>query len=170
VKDLLHQGLPIIGKESYAQPSYPAVRKWQPVVEKLFKEKPEWEYMGLNASSRLYHRSTLISFHQKFPNIVDYAQQQPKHKFTEFNFLGFFAEKFEPEKYYFWNIHRGKPPTIRARQFWSWGGVTPEIALELKELGFKQTWPNTLNWRDKWLKKLDEYNRHLKQWLKFKRN
>lgn len=170
VSDLMRDGLPVIGKEKYSQPKYPAVRKWQPVVEKLFKEKPEWEYMGLNASSRLYHRSTLMAFHEKFPDIVDYAKRQPKHKFSEFNFIGFFAEQFEPKKYFFIDIHREKSPTIKARQFWSWGGITPEIARELKALGFEKKWPNTLKWYDLWYKKLDEANRHFKQWIKSFKN
>lgn len=170
VNDLIHEGLPVIGKEPYSQPKYPAVRKWQPIVEKLFREKPEWEYMGLNASSRLFHRSTLANFHQHFPDIVEYARRQPKHKFSEFNFLGFFAEKFEPQKYCFMDIHHEKIPAIKARQFWSWGGVTPEISRELKALGFEQKWPNTLNWYDLSLKKLDETNRNIKQWIKSFKN
>lgn len=167
VSDLLREDLPIIGKERYSQPKYPAVRKWQPVVEKLFGEKPEWEYMGLNASSRLYHRSTLAAFHQHFPSIVDYAQCQPKHKFSEFNFLGFFAEKFEPKKYCFIDIHDEKVPAIKARQFWSWGGITPEIEAELNKLGFVKRWPNTLNFGELFLKRWSEINRQIKQRLKF---
>ena len=170
VNDLLRAGLPVIGKELYAQPKYPAVRKWQPIVEKLFGKKPEWEYMGLNASSRLFHRSTLLAFHKKFPHLVEYAQQQPKHKFSEFNFLGFFAEQFEPQNYCFIDIHQEELPSIKARQFWSWGGITPEIAQELKSFGFEQKWPNTLKWYDLWFKKLDKSNRRLKQWIKSFKN
>jgi hypothetical protein len=76
----------------------------------------------------------------------------------------------ESEKYYFVDIHHDKPPSIKARQFLSWNGITPEIAHELKVLGFEKKWPNTLNWYDFWVKKLDESNRHLKQWIKSLKN
>lgn len=66
VKDLLVGDKPVIGKERYASPKDPAVRKWRPVVTKLFGQEPEWEYMGLNASSRLFHRSTLEAFERRF--------------------------------------------------------------------------------------------------------
>lgn len=169
VRDLLKDGKPVIGKERYAKPRYPAVRKWQPVVTKLFGVEPEWEYMGLNASARLFRRATLEAFERRFPDIEAYARRQPRHKFSEYNFLGFFAEQAEPENYEFVDIHAQNPPVMKARQFWSWGGITPAVRAELSALGFQATWPDTLTFPERLLKNIDYAVRRCKVWLRERR-
>jgi hypothetical protein len=169
VKDLLVGGRPVIGKERYASPKDPAVRKWRPVVTKLFGQEPEWEYMGLNASSRLFHRSTLEAFERRFPDIEAYARRQPRHKFSEYNFLGFFAEQTEPDRYAFVDVHAETPPAMKARQFWSWGGITPEIRAELATLGLHGAWPDTLTFGERLRKDLDYGLRRFKLWLRSRR-
>ena len=125
--------------------------------------------MGLNASSRLFHRSTLEAFERRFPDIEAYARRQPRHKFSEYNFLGFFAEQTEPDRYAFVDVHAETPPAMKARQFWSWGGITPEIRAELATLGLHGAWPDTLTFGERLRKDLDYGVRRFKLWLRSRR-
>ena len=65
--------------------------------------------------------------------ISDYVRNQPQRSFSEFNALGAYAYKFNHDKFA-WVDTQGDefallPPC--ARQFHSWGGITPEVEKEL---------------------------------------
>lgn len=53
--------------------------------------------------------------------------------FSEFNVMGAIAERFMPEKFRFIDTNVEELPPLYCKQFWSWGGITPEIAAEIEK-------------------------------------
>jgi hypothetical protein len=47
------------------------------------------------------------------------------------NALGAFIDRFESDRYFITDTEVWMPPSV-ARQFWSWGGITPEIKSEIE--------------------------------------
>lgn len=163
VRDFLSGDRPIIGKASYATLAGggEASVKWQAAVEALFGEKPEWEYMR-GHGSRLYRTDTLRAFERRFPDLEAYAHGVEKRLFSEFNFLGFFAEKREPDLYCFRDVGHEALPPQSSRQFWTVDGITPATLAELGSLGFRPRWPSTLSPLDKAKKWLSQTTRRTK--------
>jgi hypothetical protein len=137
--------------------------KWQAAVERLFGEQPEWEYMRSHGS-RLYHTSTLRALEARFPELEAYARGVPKRLFSEFNILGYFAEKHEADRYRFTDTDAEPMRPTCSRQFWTVDGITPATLAELAALGFHPRWPSTLTPLDKFKRWLSQTTRHTKQW------
>lgn len=134
VENFFSTGLPVIGKERYDELSFPAARCWQPVVEKLFGEIPEWEYMR-GSGVFLFRTDTLKAFAIRFPEIEQYGRAQPYRSFSEYNFLGFFIEKTRATEYCLVDLNRQKLPPAEHLCFWSWDGITPEVFTQLVAVG-----------------------------------
>ena len=139
--------------------------KWQAAVANLFGEKPEWEYMRSHGS-RLYHTDTLRALAALFPELEAYARGVPKCLFSEFNILGYFAEKHEADRYRFADTDTEPMRPSCSRQFWTVDGLTPANLAELAALGFQPRWPSTLSSLDKFKRWLSQTTRHTKQRLK----
>lgn len=97
---------------------------WKRVTEKLFREPIEWEYM--RRAPQLYAKSSLEKFNELFPKIEQYIIEQPKSQFSEFNALGFFINKHEPENYHFHDLTIEPAPENKGHQFWSYSQLTEE--------------------------------------------
>jgi hypothetical protein len=93
----------------------------------------------------LFDRETLHCFAEKFPHIENYARSRPFRSFTEFNYLGFFAEQTHPGLYRFVDLIREQPEPMPHACFWSWGGIDLKVQYELEELGLKPRWPGFSN-------------------------
>lgn len=171
VADFLDGDKPVIGKARYAALAArgEGAVKWQAAVAALFGEAPEWEYMRSHGS-RLYHTDTLRAFEARFPDLEAYARGVPKRLFSEFNLLGFFAEKHEAARYRFVDADATPLRAPRSRQFWTVDGLTPATLAELAELGFRPRWPSTLSPWDKAKRWLSQTTRHAKQRLKSRRS
>ena len=89
---------------------------WKQATETMFGEFVDFEYMRRN--NLIYHRETLVNIESKFPNI-EYTIMQSK-SFSEFNFIGFFAEKYESDKYNFVNTNNWVYTPPKSIQLWSW--------------------------------------------------
>lgn len=128
---------PVILKESYERLSarHPELDllKWQEVVNAVFGERPSHEYM--RRAPQLFRTATLIGLDRAFPNLTAHALSQPRRLFSEFNVLGYFAEKNEPADYAFIDLACEPIPPNPATQNWSWGGITPEIFAQLVGYG-----------------------------------
>jgi hypothetical protein len=68
-----------------------------------------------------------------FSAIENYAISQPHRQFTEFNFLGYFAHKHEPESYKFIDLSCSAIPENKCLQMWSWSGLTNDDIQKLQE-------------------------------------
>lgn len=97
---------------------------WRGVTSKAIGFDVEWEYMRRHGMT--YHRSTLEHIQSRFPNINDYIMSQPARHFSEFNFMGAFAEHFEPDNYIWKDTAVSAFVPERLKQFWSYSGCTNE--------------------------------------------
>jgi glycosyltransferase involved in cell wall biosynthesis len=167
VRAFLDHDKPVIGKVRYEAMARrgEAAMKWQAAVEALFGEKPEWEYMRSHGA-RLYRTDTLRTFEARFPDLEGYARGVPKRLFSEFNLLGYFAERHESARYRFVDADAEPTPPPRSRQFWTVDGLTPATLAELAALGFRPRWPSTLSLFDRFKRWLSQTNRRTKQRLK----
>ena len=168
VRNFLDGNRPIIGKWRYASmiAGGEAGAKWQAAVTRLFGEIPQWDYMR-GHGARLYHVETLRKFGLHFPDLQSYAHSiNNRRQFSEFNFLGFFAEKYEGEHYKFCDIEHESLPPQGSRQFWTVDGITPQTLAELTALGLVQRWPSTLSHIDGLKAWLSQTTRRLKRWIK----
>ena len=131
VLDYFYENKPIILKANYN--SVGEAICWKKPTEKLFNEKIEFEYIRF--APQIFHKSTLEMFNESFPDIENYVMSQPYRQFSEFNALGFYAEKMQPNDYSIIDISNGVTeyfPENNAIQKWSWGGISEEIKKELE--------------------------------------
>jgi len=128
VRDYFYDNKPVILYDKYENVGEAIC--WKPVVEKLFKEKAPYELMRI--APQTFHKSTLEHFAQMFPDIENYATSQPHRQFSEFNILGFFSMKHEPENYHFHNVSEMPPRINRSKQYWSWSQMSAEEKEELE--------------------------------------
>ena len=130
VLDYFYENKPIILKANYN--SVGEAICWKKPTEKLFKEKIEFEYMRF--APQIFHKSTLEMFNDSFPDIENYVMSQPYRQFSEFNALGFYAEKMQPDDYSIVDVTNGVPeylPENKSKQYWSWSNLTE---IERKEI------------------------------------
>lgn len=133
VLDYFYENKPIILKANYN--SVGEAICWKKPTEKLFKEKIEFEYMRF--APQIFHKSTLEMFNDSFPDIENYVMSQPYRQFSEFNALGFYAEKMQPDDYSITDVTNGVPeylPKNKAHQFWSWSGLKESEEIEIKKI------------------------------------
>jgi hypothetical protein len=137
VSAYFRDGKPVVLKESYARLSarHPELDlpRWQEVVNLVFGERPSHEYM--RRAPQLFRTDSLVALERAFPGLASHALSQPHRLFSEFNVLGYFAEKNAPGDYVFIDLGREALPPNPATQNWSWGGVTPEIFAQLVAYG-----------------------------------
>jgi FkbM family methyltransferase len=136
VADFLVDGRPIVWKSSYASITPEGGFSWQEFTSKVIGQTPTHEYM--RRFPFLYLSTTLIDFadyikrtHGK--HIDRYIQKQAYRQFSEFNAIGFFAELFHNRYYEFIDTDAGPMPESHIIQFWSWGGISPEIKAKIDE-------------------------------------
>jgi len=132
VRGYFHDNKPVILYDKYENVGEAIV--WKPVVEMLFQEEVQYEYM--RRAPQLFLKSTLELFAELFPEIEKYAIGQPYRKFTEFNILGFFAHKHQEEAYSFISLWNNPVPVNKSKQYWSWSGMTEEERKELEKICF----------------------------------
>lgn len=113
-----------------------AKRAWGGVMTKCLGEPPPAEFM--RRSAQMIPRWALQEFRgfvaeRHGVSLEHYIMSQPGRYFSEYNCLGFFLWKFHREKINWINTDERIPPSV-VRQFWSWGGTTPEIKAEINRL------------------------------------
>lgn len=130
--NLLREENPVIYKTNYSQVGDAIC--WKGITEKALNKKGiEFEYM--RRLPLLYRTETLADLREYMELIhgvpvETYIKSQPLRAFSEFNVLGAFADFFSPEKYVFINTDDGvEDPYLN--QFWSWGGITPDIKKQI---------------------------------------
>lgn len=123
VRDYFSDNKPVILKDRYENVG--DAMCWKEPTEKLFCETVEYEYM--RRAPQLFRKDTLELFGVHFPHIEQYIEGQPYREFSEFNALGFFAEKMQPDSYEIIDISQHAAPENKAIQFWSWGGLDKNL-------------------------------------------
>ncbi len=113
VQDLIVDDRPEILFTDYEQ--LPDAKIWQKPTELLLNDVIPWEYM--RRLGLIYHRETLVNLNNWIPNLEDIIMKS--ERFSEFNLLGAFANKFENHKYRWVNTDNWSyvPPVFE--QVWS---------------------------------------------------
>ena len=124
----LHTPWEVVGED--------AKRAWGEPMEKCIGEAPSSEFMRRHP--QLIPRWALQEFRgfvsQKHGVSLEYyIKSQPAGRFSEFNCIGFYLWLHHPEKIHWINTEEFLPPSV-LKQFWSHGGLTPEIRQEIETL------------------------------------
>ena len=88
----------------------------------------DYEYM--RRLPWMYRTSSLTNFKQKYPHIFNHLSQLQDRSFSEFNALGAYIDSYEKDQYFISDTEVWVPESV-AKQYWSWGGITPEIQTEI---------------------------------------
>jgi len=118
---------PILMKTRYAILGADGI--WQPITSQFVGWEVEYEYM--RRLPWLYRRDSLINFRTRFPQLENHLRTIQTKEFSEFNALGAYIDKYEQHKYFITDTEQWMPESV-AQQFWSWGGLTPEIKETIK--------------------------------------
>lgn len=110
---------------------------WQPIMEKFMTFMQPNEFMRrfpIMVPRWLYPKVREFCHRIHGVIISDYIRNQPLRAFSEFNALGCFAYFYHKEMFEWVNTIApalGHMPEPIAKQFHSWGGITPEIQSEI---------------------------------------
>ncbi len=131
--EYLRDGKPLIYMTPYDQVG--AAKMWQQPTEITAGWWLGFEYM--RRLPLLYRTDTLKA-------CCEYIEQKKGvdlsvyidnlERFSEFNVIGAYADREEGSRYAFVNTDDEMPPPNKVRQFWSWGGITPEVQAQLDAL------------------------------------
>ena len=113
-----------------------AKRAWGDVMKKCIGEEPPSEMMRRHP--QLIPRWALQEFRgfvakRHGVSLEYYIKSQPHGHFSEFNCIGFFLWLHHHEKINWINTEEFLPPTV-LKQWWSHGGITPEIREEMERI------------------------------------
>lgn len=118
---------PILLKTNYEE--IPEVKFWQDATSEAIGFIPEFEYMRKIALT--YHRDTLIRLWNNYSNLfLPKLQSAKNRRFSEFNLIGAYIDKFESELYEIIDT-KNEIPYYPVRQFWSYSGLNKEDLNEL---------------------------------------
>jgi FkbM family methyltransferase len=105
------------------------------------QERLSYEYMRrfpIMVPRWLYPKLREFCFSRHKMPLCDYIKMQPLREFSEFNVLGAYAFIHHKDKF-FWvdttiTAFGPQMPEPFAKQFFSWGGITPDIKKELEDI------------------------------------
>lgn len=109
---------------------------WRPITEGVVGFPVEWEYM--RRFPLAYPRELLPLARARIEEVHgigfgEFIRRVPGRHLSEFNVLGAVGEREMPERFRMIDTDGGGEwPPLYAKQFWSWGGITPEIADEME--------------------------------------
>lgn len=108
---------------------------WQGITQTTLGETTEFEFMrrlpmAFNLSTIRDARAWLEAKY-KMP-MHDFLAN--KESFSEYNFLGAWAHRFEPDRYHWINTLRGTWKQLPTRQFWSHGDIAEMAAMAKKSM------------------------------------
>jgi len=110
---------------------------WQSITENAVGFPVEFEYMR---RMPLTYNRDLLEFTRTHiekncgRTFTQFINEVSGRELSEFNILGAIAEKFMPEKFNFIDSSKDPLPELYAKQFWSWGRVTPDIKQQIEEI------------------------------------
>ena len=107
------------------------VLNWRNITHRATGIYPDYEYMRCFP---IMHKA--IACYELDNNLVykQYINQLRDRSLSEFNALGVFAEKTELRRQYKFIDTAEALPDRTAKQFWSWGGITPAIRQQLEAI------------------------------------
>lgn len=125
-QSFMRNGKPILLKTRYG--NLGGAEAWKGITEEFVGFPVHYEYM--RRLPWMYRTSSLTNFKKKYPNTHHHLYYMADRSFSEFNALGAYIDKYEIDKYFITDTEVWLPESV-AKQYWSWGGITPEIEAEI---------------------------------------
>jgi ADP-heptose:LPS heptosyltransferase/glycosyltransferase involved in cell wall biosynthesis len=130
------------GKILYLKTPYAALppevaEKWQPVTERWLGEPVSCEFMRrLPITFYASHLAELRRWFRQRHGQSLWEALEPLEgaAFSEFNLMGAWAQRHRPQAYRWLDTTEEAAAPLPCRQYWSLGGVTPEIAAEIAQV------------------------------------
>ena len=104
---------------------------WQKITHKTVDILPEHEYMRCFP---IMHKAKTCELLDTLPSYNHYLTTVKHRELSEFNALGVIAKNYLPDMYEFVDTETIGYPSITAKQYWSWGGITSDILKELETI------------------------------------
>jgi len=132
----LAAGAPILAKASYeylsqTETGKPAVA-WKAITEAAVGRPVSFEYM--RQMPIVIHRQTLLECQSQYPHWYEAIMSGRVTEFSEFNAMGSVAEHTHPWLYKIRDVGTECSGDVYSIQYWSWGGITPEIRRSIEEV------------------------------------
>jgi hypothetical protein len=110
---------------------------WQEITEQVVGFPVAWEYMRRHPFA--YPKELLPLVRQRIEEFQGMPFEQfirsiPGRHFSEFNAIGAVADRLYPEMIDWVDTAEHALPEVYVKQFWSWGGLTPEIRAEIETI------------------------------------
>lgn len=125
-QSFMRDSKPILLKTKYG--NLEGAEAWKPITEAFMGFAVDYEYM--RRLPWMYRTSSLTNFKNKYPHTFNHLSEMTDRSFSEFNALGAFIDNYENDQYYVSDTEVWCPESV-AKQYWSWGGITPEIQTEI---------------------------------------
>lgn len=106
------------------------VLAWKDITRLTTGINPEYEYMRCFP---IMHKAKVCEALDTLPTYQNYLRTVVPNNLSEFNALGVIAKLYYPNDYIFLDTDHSLP-TQSAKQYWSWGGITPDISKELENV------------------------------------
>lgn len=103
---------------------------WQNITKLTTGITPEHEYMRCFPIMHKAKTCTTLHTHHIYQHYLSIVQS---NNLSEFNALGVMAKIYHPNDYIFIDTEESLPAQT-AKQYWSWGGITPDISKELETI------------------------------------
>lgn len=126
-ESFMRDGLPVLMKTPYGDLG--GAEAWRSITSAAVGFDVEFEYM--RRLPWMYRTSSLLGFALRYRALIDSLASMRTRDFSEFNALGAYIDRFESEHYYVTDTREWVPASV-AHQFWSWGGVTEEVAERIR--------------------------------------
>lgn len=130
LSDLFRDGKPILYKTDYKWTGDAIC--WKAITEQHLGWEVQYEYM--RRMPMIIRRQTLNNFQDMFPKVIHELLHMDVRDFSEFNALGAYIEKFESDDYAIIDTTDAQLPAPPLIQFWSWGGITEEMRVQIEEV------------------------------------
>jgi hypothetical protein len=130
VNQYMYYGKPVVLKESFEnfKEKYPDVYQRKVWLSKYLGYEVKYEYMRRHPF--LFERKLLT-----VTNILaDRGLPEDVSGMSEFNIMGSLADTLFHDNYFFLDTEKGAFPKVKVKQYWSWGGLTPEIVNEIEKV------------------------------------
>lgn len=126
-ESFLKDGKPVLMKTRYG--NLDGAEAWKAITESFVGFPVEFEYM--RRMPLIYKSSSISEFRDSHLGNISHLESMTDRAFSEFNAIGAWIDKVASDQYFISDTECWMLPVV-AKQFWSWGGISEEIAAEME--------------------------------------